>query len=309
MLAQQIITNWDTSAKGYATKIVTLFDAGYPAWTIKTNELYGVAIPLSENVEVSECFSGAKLYNDIIILDENEYQNVLLLVTELESIKFIFATLCAELIIPGENGKFRKEITENPVVWWMQWKELLGNKNVDDRVYDVLGELLVLDYLADKGVQAVWNGPNAASYDIDGDDVYYEVKSTLMRNRRQITLSNHFQLEPPDGKQLKLVLCQFEPAQSGYCIDGLVEALCEYGYSKYDLNQKLGMLGLEKGKSARKRCYDLHRMILYKVDDNFPAIRESSFIGGTIPKGVQSITYTVSLDGVNGEVIREKQVM
>lgn len=24
----------------------------------------------------------------------------------------------------------------------MQWKELLGNRNVDERVYDVLGELL-----------------------------------------------------------------------------------------------------------------------------------------------------------------------
>ena len=309
MLAEQLINNWDTSAKGYATKIVTLFDAGYPAWTIKTNELYGVAIPIPESVEVSERFSGAKLYNDIIILDGNEHQNVLLLVTGLESIKYIFATLCAELIIPGENGKFRKEITENPVIWWMQWKELLGNKNVDDRVYDALGELLVLHYLANNGVQAVWNGPNAASYDIDGDDEYYEVKSTLMRNKRQITLSNHFQLDPPDGKKLKLVLCQFEPAQSGYCIDGLVEMLCKCGYSKYDLNQKLGMLGLEKGKSARKRCYDLHRMIIYKVDNSFPAIRESSFIGGTIPKGVQTITYTVSLDGVDGEVIREKQVM
>ena len=69
MLAEQIISNWDTSAKGYATKIVDLFDAGYPAWTVTTNELFGVAIPLAEDIDVSDSFSGAKFDNDLIILD------------------------------------------------------------------------------------------------------------------------------------------------------------------------------------------------------------------------------------------------
>ncbi len=309
MLAQQIINNWDTSAKGYAAKIVSLFDAGYPAWTIKTNEVYGVAIPLEEGVEVAEHFSGAKLYNDRITLDESEHKNVLLLVTELEDIKYPFATLCAELILPGEDGRLRKEVTSNPVIWWMQWKELLGNRNIDEKVYDAIGELLVLEYLANKGDQVIWNGPNASTYDIDGETVYYEVKSTVARKKRQVTLSNHFQLDPPDGKQLKLVLCQLEPSQAGYCIDDLVNSLVELGYSRYDLNQKLEALGLEKRKSARKRCYDLHAMIMYSVDENFPAIRESSFVGGMLPTGIETITYTISLDGIKGEKIIERQVI
>ena len=239
MLAEQIISNWDTSAKGYATKIVDLFDAGYPAWTVKTNELFGVAIPLAEDIEVSESFSGAKLYNDLIILDGSEQKNVLLLTTEINEIKYSFATLCAELVTPGENGDLRKEVTSNPVTWWMQWKELLGNRNVEDRVYDALGELCTLKHLAKSGEQAIWNGPNSSTYDIDCDSTYYEVKSTIARKKRQITLSNHFQLDPPDGKKLKIVLCQFEPAKSGYCIDDLVDELVLFGYSKTDLNEKL----------------------------------------------------------------------
>jgi hypothetical protein len=305
MLAQQIMINWDTSAKGYATKIVSLFDAGYPAWTIKTTEIYGVAIPVPENTEVSESFSGAKLYNDIMMLDGTEQINVLLLTTKLDSIRYPFATLCAELIAPGENGSLRKEVETNPVSWWMQWKELLGNKNVDDRIYDVLGELTVLRYLTKNGEQAIWNGPTGSTYDIDCDSIYYEVKSTVVRKKRQITLNNHFQLDPPDGKGLKLALCQFEPAQSGISIDSLVDDLVQYGYSRQDLNLKLEILGLEKGKSARKRCYDLHSMIMYTVNQQFPAIRESSFIGGTLPTGIESITYTISLDGVEGEKIVE----
>lgn len=304
MLAQQIITNWDTSAKGYATKIVELFDAGYPAWTIKTNELYGVAIPLEKNVEVSECFSGARLYNELIYLDGSEQQNVLLLTTDRYDIKYPFSTLCAELISPGEQGILRKEVVANPVSWWIQWKELLGNRNMDDRVYDALGELYTLAYLARIGEQAVWNGPDFATYDIDCDLTYYEVKSTIARKKRQVTLSNHFQLNPPDGKDLKLVFCQFEPATSGYCIDGLVDELVAYGYSKNDLNDKLDRIGLEKRKSSRKRCYDLHAMIIYDINDEFPAICESSFVEGMLPKGVETITYTITLDGIDGKIIK-----
>lgn len=306
MLAQQIIENWDTSAKGYAAEIIMLFEVGYPAWTIKTNEVYGVAIPLPDNVEVAEKFSGAKLYNDIIELN-GQKENVLLLVTELEDIKYPFATLCAELITPGDAGILRREVEENPVNWWKQWKELLGNKNIDERVYDVLGELYTLRYLAKRGRMAIWNGPNSATYDIECDCMYYEVKSTMAREKRQITLNNHFQLDPPDGKELKLILCQFEVAQTGYNIDSLVDELTQYGYSKQDLNQKLEVLGFEKRNSARKRCYMLHAMIEYDVDDKFPAIRESSFVGGVLPKGVQTITYTISLDGVSGEKIENSE--
>ena len=47
-------------------------------------------------------------------------------------------------------------------------------------------------------------------------------------------------------------------------------------------------------------------MILYDVDDDFPAIRESSFVGGILPKGVETITYTVTLDGIDGTIITEQ---
>ena len=71
------------------------------------------------------------------------------------------------------------------------------------------------------------------------------------------------------------------------------------GYSTVALNNKLESLGFEKGKSARNRQYILHAMLEYKVDESFPAIKETSFVDGHLPKGVQSLTYTVSLDGLD----------
>jgi hypothetical protein len=64
-------------------------------------------------------------------------------------------------------------------------------------------------------------------------------------------------------------------------------------------------VGLERGKSSRRRCYILHAMTKYVVDDGFPAIRKNSFVGGDLPKGVESITYTITLDGIEGTVLEQ----
>src|SRR5699024_2547084 len=115
-------------------------------------------------------------------------------------------------------------------------------------------------------------------------------------------------LDPPNGFLLYLVLCQFESAQSGVSINSLLKDLEGLGYSSTALNQKLTALGLEKGKSARNRQYIIHAMLEYSVDESFPCIKESSFVDGHLPTGVQSITYTVSLDGLNATNLLNKQV-
>ncbi len=303
MLIEEIINNWSGSPTGIAMNVTSLSSDGYETWTIKTNGEYGVAIPIASDEEISEYFSGAHYYTRRIILNDLEEKNALLLTTDKTDIIEQFAMLCAELINPGENGVLRNEIVSNPVSWWLQWKELLGNKNIDVRAYDVLGELLVLKYLAQQGTFAEWNGPNGATYDIECDGFFVEVKSTTARNKRQITLSNLFQLDPPGGEKLFLFLCQFEAAQSGISINSLVCDLEKLGYSSEGLNSKLEKLGLEKGKVARKRNYIVHAVTKYEVNDCFPAIRESSFVGGILPEGIMSITYTVTLDGVAGEKI------
>ena len=281
--------------------VVSLKNAGYETWTTKNRLEYGVAVPIDSDEEISEYFSGSHFYTERKVLNEDEERNILFLTCDREDIIEPFSALCTELISPGTDGEFRRELEKNPLAWWAQWKELLGNKNVDCRAYDVLGELLVLKYLAGHGEQAEWNGPNGATYDIDCNGYFTEVKSTISRNKKQITLSSLFQLDPPGGQPLYLILCQFESAQVGISIDSLVNDLEALGYSSTGLNEKLAKLGLEKGKTARKRRYIVHEVTKYKVDENFPAIRPSSFVGGSKPEGVMSITYTITLDGISGE--------
>lgn len=281
--------------------VVSLSNEGYETWTMKNRSEYGVAIPIESEEEISEYFSGAHLYTDKKILNDKEDRNILFLTCDKEDIMEPFSALCAEMITPGENGELRSELERNPLAWWSQWKELLGNKSVDFKAYDVLGELWVLKYLAEHGEQAEWNGPNGATYDIDCNGYFAEVKSTTARNKKQIILSNLFQLVPPNGQKLYLILCQFESAQEGISINSLVKELEQLGYSSSGLNEKLSKLGLEKGKTARTRNYIVHAVTKYCVDENFPAIRPTSFVGGALPDRVMSITYTVTLDGLTGE--------
>ena len=301
MLIDEILDNWRGMPKENMMIISSLSNAGYKSWTIKISEGYGVAIPVDNNEEIFEYFAGAHYFTKDIILNNAEQEHVLMLVTQKEDIKDQFAALCAELLNPGKNGELRKELSQSPVTWWMAWKDLLGNKNVDLCIYDVLSELWTLKYLAEHGEHAEWNGPSGTTYDIDCESFFTEVKSTTSRNKRQITLSNLFQLDPPKGKKLFLVLCQVESSATGISINSLVESLEDLGYSSLVINGKLRKLGLEKGMSARKRYYVLHAATKYTVDESFPAIRETSFVGGVLPSGVMSINYTITLDGISGE--------
>lgn len=297
-LRDEIKNNWMTDIVGFAHSISSLETLGYPGWTVKYQDAYGVAIPYEGTEEIHEFFSNAEIRSDVISVKDGLPQRAILLLADNTVAQNSFAALCEELISPGENGSNRKNVTSSPVLWWQEWKELLGNKNIDERVYDTLGELCVLKYLVSAGQEVGWGGPNASTYDIEVSDGYVEVKSTISRSKKEITISSKFQLDPP-GKNLDLVMCVFEEAVlNGISIDQIVGDLVSLGMSKDYLNARLSQKGLKEGMSARKRGFILHEMLKYKVDEKFPRITPASFLGGVVPAGIKTITYTVDLDGL-----------
>lgn len=298
MLKKEILNNWETDILGYAQKISLLDATGYPAWTVKLGDSYGVAIPYKGKEELNESFANAKIRSTDIKDSTGNIQRVILLTTDSVDIKTPFSSLCEALVDPGENGVYRIKIEASPVLWWKEWKELLGNKNIDERIYDVLGELCVLKYFVDRGEECEWNGPDGASYDIETSRSFIEVKSSVSREKYEVTISNQFQLFP-SGKPLVLILCRFEPTvKSGFSIDSIVSEFEIIGYNTVLLNQKLENKGLEVGMSARKRRFILHEMLLYIIDENFPTITPDSFVGGVMPSGITKINYTVDLSGL-----------
>lgn len=298
MLKQEILNNWKSDIEGYAQSIPGLDNDPFPAWTVKYDDSYGVAIPYDGSSDVNESFASAKIRSANINFQNGNIRRALVLTTNLIEIKVPFATLCEALVDPGSDGGQRRVIEQDPIIWWMEWKELLGNKNIDERIYDVLGELCVLKYVVQHGEDAEWNGPEGSSYDIETPDRFVEVKSSIKRDSTDVTISSEFQLFPP-GKPLNLVFCRFEPTiKSGICIDGILEEFDSLGYNTELLNTKLEKKGLEKGMSARKKKFILHQMLQYTVDDSFPRITPASFVDGVMPAGIKKITFTADLSGL-----------
>lgn len=297
-LINEILNNWQTDIPGYAHKISSLENTLYPAWTLSDVSSYGVGLLYDGREEINESFANARIVSKDVVFEGGYIKHALILTASSENIEGSFAALCASLVTPGEDGKNRASILNSPLEWWIEWKELLGNKNIDPRIYDVLGELCVFKELLKQGEDISWNGPNRSSYDIEMDSRFVEVKSTIARDKREVSISNHFQLKP-EGKPLWLVLCQFEPTViSGISIDGIVDELEMMGYNTYAINEKLSEMGFEQGMSARKKTFILHDMLQFTVDDSFPRVTPESFVGGVMPIGITKFTYTVDLSGM-----------
>lgn len=297
-LFEEVKFNWENDIINNWQTILSLKDS-YPAWTIKTYDCYGVAIPYAGE-DVREDFSNATIHCEYI-KDGGNKQKILALFSKTASFDAAFANLCFDFINPGENGDFRRTLIANPVNWWASWKELLGNVSIDERVYDVIGELSVLKYYAENGHDPIWNGPSQSSYDIETDDFFVEVKSSINRTKKEVTISSIYQLSNLE-KNLYLVFCTFELTDShGISINSLVEDLRLLGYNVAAINELLEKKGFGIGKSVRKKQFLLHSMYRYAVDDAFPKVIEQSFKGDILPKGINDISYTVDLTGLDAE--------
>lgn len=75
----------------------------------------------------------------------------------------------------------------------------------------------------------------------------------------------------------------------------MLERLKNHGADMNLIENGLDALGYSKGSSGRILRYRLLSMDDYLIDDDFPRIVPNSFKGGVLPKGIESITYVVSL--------------
>ena len=254
---------------------------------IRNNEGYGVAIIFDDTRDISEKFANCRLFTQYLSIDgaENKY---LILSCMLDSLRYEFATVCAQFVEPGLNGIDRRNLLQDPLMWWKQWRELLGNAISDKNAYSVIAEMIVLDelYVNDNTVE--WVAVTAGSHDIEGNAASYEVKSTIKRYGATITIAGQHQLQ--SLKRLQLYFCRLEKSKAGLSINDMKERLVNDGYDKEKIEQQLYHLGYEHGSSVREDKYKVLEKRKYEVDEKFPKITKSSFKDDHIPESVIQIT-------------------
>ena len=295
-LLEEIRECFASKEKG-AIKLKSL-QVPYIGWYVRTEEGYGVAVPCSSEVEVSEYFANSKIQTrDMIINAEEVY--VLLLSCINDDFAYEFASVCAEFLEPGKNGIARAGLINDPVSWWKRWKELMGNSARDKKVYDVIGEMLVYEHLLKSGKSVVWGGPDAKTHDIESDDESFEIKSTIRKYGYTTTISSQYQME--SDKPLSLYFCRLEKSRLGDSINDIKERLLLLGCNDCEIEKKLSGLGLEKGRSIRNEKYKILEALAYPVDDKFPKVIRESFKDNQYPERVLQITYTINLEGLENK--------
>lgn len=275
--------------------LITSLPAEYPAYVIRISDGYGVAIEASPELEVAEKFNSCRFHTGYISIGD-ELKNYLILRSAFEEFRYEFAAFCAEFVSPGENGESRKTLLENPHAWWAKWKELVGNINQDQRVYNVIAEMMVLEHKLRTDANAEWAATRMSSHDIECIDESCEVKSTVKRYGAEITISGQHQLE--HFKRLFLYFCRLEESLEGVSINGMKERLIHAGYEEGKLELELEKQGFERGANIRNKKYKALEKRKYEVDDSFPRIVQESFKGNKYPNAITHIEYTIDLDGI-----------
>ena len=83
----------------------------------------------------------------------------------------------------------------------------------------------------------------------------------------------------------------------------MVERLVnDCGEFRDEINGKLSLQGYGLGVSSRNEKYQIHEVLQYDVDDDFPRITPDKLIGG-IPKGITKVEYDVDLSVLDGKQV------
>lgn len=284
------------SMQSYGAMPVKGLDDEYMAYIVRIPDGYGVAIPVDNKMEIAENFNSCKFRTGLLSIG-GVPSNYLMLISAFEEYRYEFASLCTELLNPGENGKDRKALLDNPLDWWKRWKELVGNGIKERAVYSVIAEMYVLEHKLKSDPSAEWTATRMGSRDIECNGESGEVKSTCKRYGAEINISGQHQLE--HKKPLYLYFIRMEESLEGISVNDMKKRLVNAGYDSGKLEIELQHQGFERGASIRDRKYRILEKRKYVVDESFPYITKESFKNNQLPSGITHIVYTVDLDAVS----------
>ena len=187
-----------------------------------------------------------------------------------------------------------------------RWKALFSEGTLrgvvgEERLVGLIGELLTLETLLGHKASAdlgYWKGPSGGAQDFRTATHAVEVKSTLVREGRIVSISSIDQLQPPPSTDLYLVHHRLESDPGGFTIGDVFQRLREIGASQPDLEGGLASNGVfvNDFKHYAGRRYRLLETRTYNaIGAAFPRITRHSFLGGDIPPGTLRITYSIDL--------------
>ena len=272
----------------------------YGGYAVKVNDLRGVAIVVDEDVVIDEHFQNVEIKNYVFQID-GELKKVIFLSTSDEFMSPKYGAICLDFL----DLESREQIKKEPVKWFYEWRDLLGDSKKEKLIYDIVGEMAVLLKLQEAGKNPVWDSTKNGTFDISTNEAVYEIKSSRVKKDTYVTIHSQFQLDCSGlNKPLYITFVRIEDNDAGVSIDSLYNKLVENGFSKNILDDYLNSKGYYVGKNERYKEFVIHEIRLYLVDDEFPKITKNDFKNDKIPDNIVKFEYTISLDGLKYEILK-----
>ena len=208
------------------------------------------------------------------------------------------------LLFADKEG--RSDLLKDPKGWAKNIIETFGNESSTARPYPYIAELYLLRELYANGliddIEKAYRGPEKDVHDFETPTCSFEVKSHLHGNRNdspdEITISSDLQLKRTkllNGDEKPLYLVYFHMAQEGGDIS-LKSVIDSFGNEQAKALEKLEKLDtFHKGDLYWEERYNILEALVFPVGDDFPRITPDKFVGGSKPKGVDKLIYSVNL--------------
>jgi hypothetical protein len=308
-LAEEIRKKFANLSDNSASKIEG-YQEDFSSWVIKYKDNYAVGIIIDEKIKINESFANVSFYTDWFRVNDTN-KHLLVLSSSDESLRNEFAGICALFLDIQPDGTKREELMKNPIKWWKDWKNLIGNKSVEKNVHGVVGELVILYYLKKSGMKNInaenWTGPEGKSIDIRTETKNYEVKSSLIKYNNIVTISGQYQLNYDNNLSLMVVKLEDPGVETLgsdiVSIESLIRSLKGLGVDQSVLNAKVSKLGIKENSLDRKKQFRVLKVIEYPVKDDFPLIDINRLDGLENKDRILQITYKVELSGLENKEI------
>ena len=230
--------------------------------------------------------------------------------------KEVFLAVCTDLaeVLEKEPSRNREEIFIEFLNRWTNFFTNFGNKRLSLlRQQGLFGELWWIKLMLEKNIPALetlssWKGCERSYQDFDFEGHVVEVKTTMTKEPRKVTINNERQLNPEGLNSLHLlVLSIIRSAQGGQSLPEIVESI----NSKFEelpgcyikFNQCLQRAGyLQNHADDYKDTFTVSKNELFEVKDDFPRITN-------FPDGIGDIKYSLTVSVLKNFLIKTEKYL
>ncbi|MNE29409.1 hypothetical protein D3C80_1228900 [compost metagenome] len=259
-------------------------------------------IPAFENIVVHQA-------------DDKEVHSLTLRLTD-RGLTDLFSSICWDLAEASSVAETQKGAIQIFGVRLSRWAELLRRRRTSELSFNerlgLLGELNMLVWAIDEcGVDAPlavrgWRGPDGDTNDIGLNNVRIEVKAQLSTQRQTLKISSLDQLNW-DARSLFIAVNRFCPSDEGLSLESLSSTI----FSRLATNKaglmefqcKLIVAGYDPDAGYVGETFNLEKLSVYRVDENFPRLVPSN-----VPLGITKVRYEITCETIKDFLVAPSEL-